>query len=381
MCSAFALMQLFAPASAAASWDAYLRMADAHRDFETRVANLPPEVAAQRLAETQQAELAAYESMILELEAVTQLRPDFAEAHAMLANRLVQLFDVRQSLADNRLPLSQVRDAAVQSQFASGKALHHWLARALAGNETLLYRAWNHARQAAALSPLEGDAYVRLAELCFLEGRGFAETDAYLQQATLVRPYDGALLFEVGKQWGARGIDQWVQACWGRAARLPGPQRISIARAVAGRMPVAAAVELFAPEWDALPDYWRAYRSTTPSEAGALLAYACAEADRETPAARPAQAAFIWKSLAAMQHDAGQLDAAIASLGRACTAAPEDYDSHRNLALALCEAGRVAQAQAELRWCRDRQANDHAIDAAAVSIARAQAGVSATTTR
>jgi O-antigen ligase/tetratricopeptide (TPR) repeat protein len=373
MAALFAVMQLFPPARAASAWDAYLRMADAHRDFETRLAALPPEVAAGRLADAQSAELAAYESMIVELETVARLRPGFAAAHTMLANRLVQLFNVRQSLADNRLPLSQVRDAAVQSQFVSGAALHAWLARALGGNEALLYRAWNHARQAAALAPLEGDAYVRLAELCFLEGRGFAETDAYLQQATLVRPLDGPLLFEAGRQWGARGIDEWAQLCWARAARLPGTQRIHIARAVAGRLPAAAVIELFAPQWDALPDYWRAYRTTTPSEAGDLLAYASAAADRETPGLRPARAAAVWRSLAAMQRDVGQLDAAVASLGRACTAAPDDYASHRELALALCEAGQLAAAQAELRWCRDRRTNDRAIDAAAVSIARAQA--------
>jgi tetratricopeptide (TPR) repeat protein len=286
------------------------------------------------------------------------------------------LFNVRQSLSENRLPLSQVRDAAVQSQFATAAELQEWLARALEGNHEILYRAWAHARQAATLAPLDGDAWLRLGELCFLEGRGFAETDAYLQQATIVRPFDGRLLFEVGRQWGGRGLDEWVVALWARAARLPGPHRVHIARSVAGRMPVAAIVEAFAPEWDALPEYWRVVGNPEAGqpaeEIAALLTYAGGQADRESATARPEKAAFMWRTLGQMQRDAAQTDAAIASFARACAALPDDYASHKLLGLTLCETAQHDDAETQLAWCRNRRTDDPAVEAAVVRIAQAR---------
>ncbi|HYO25662.1 MAG TPA: O-antigen ligase family protein, partial [Lacipirellulaceae bacterium] len=216
LCAAYAVVQLLPPAAAAPHWDAYLRMADAHRDHAARSLAAAPASAAE-IADRQAADAATFEAMIHALQRVTARRPAFAAAHRMLANRCVQLFNLRMDQSDNRFPLSQVRDCAMQQNFASAGALRAWLTRAVSGHERLLYEAWGHAQQAAALAPLEGDSYVRLGELCFLAGADFATADAYLQQATLARPYDGNLLFEAGRQWGGRGLDEWASTCWVRA--------------------------------------------------------------------------------------------------------------------------------------------------------------------
>jgi tetratricopeptide (TPR) repeat protein len=230
------------------------------------------------------------------------------------------------------------------------------------------------------LSPLAGEPYLRLGELCFLEGRGFAEADAYLQQATMVRPFDGNLLFEVGRQWGARGLEEWGAACWSRAMHIRGSHRVHIAQSLAGRLPVAETVALFAPQWDTLPEFWRTYQSASPDEAAALVDYARQQAERESAAARAEKAVFIWRSLAQMEREAGQADAALASLQRACSVAPEDFASRKLLGLELCAQNRPDEAESHLRWCRDRRPDDPAVDAALMHIGRERYAASQDTT-
>ncbi|HYO24771.1 MAG TPA: hypothetical protein VEQ85_07460, partial [Lacipirellulaceae bacterium] len=178
------------------------------------------------------------------------------------------------------------------------------------------------------------------------------------------------LLFEVGRQWGGRGLDEWASTCWVRAFHFPGPHRMHILNAVAGRMPAATLLELFKPQWDTLPGLWPSYRAAANEERNALLAYARQQAESEAPAARPDKALFIWHALAQMQRDADASEAAIASLIRACQAAPTDYSSRLWLGLELLEAGRLADAEAQLRWCHDRRPGDRKVAEALATIAR-----------
>ncbi len=362
---------LVAPACVAGRWDSYLRMAEAHRALALRMESLPPEAAVAQLSQTQAAELATLESMIGELQAVVDGRPDFATARQMLANRLVELFNLRQAMSDNRLGLAHIRDTAIQEQFASAAELRRWLTRATSGNDELLYQAWKHARRAAALAPLEGEPYLRLAELCFLEGAGFAAMDNYLMQAIQVRPYDGSLLFAAGQQWGGRGANDWAAACWQNAFALPGPHRLHIARALVGRAALDELLVEFRPEWDTLPEFWRHYQSS-PGDAALLVSYAEQRAAREAPGAAPARAVVTWRTLAEMQHKLGNIDGALASLERACRTAPDDYASRRLYGLVLCDANRFIEGEYQLRWCAGRRTNDGIVAAALLRAGQAR---------
>jgi hypothetical protein len=64
----------------------------------------------------------------------------------------------------------------------------------------LLYRAQRHARRALELCPLQGDVYVRMAELSFLDGSSPTVMEAHLAQGLLVRPNDRNVLIRAGRQ-------------------------------------------------------------------------------------------------------------------------------------------------------------------------------------
>jgi tetratricopeptide (TPR) repeat protein len=256
------------------------------------------------------------------------------------------------------MPAPQIREAAIASKFRSAAELNNWLGTAFGDNSRLLYPALNHARIAAHLAPLQGSPYVRLAALAFLQGHGPEATETYLKQALLVRPYDGDLLFEVGADLCTRDqIDAGLE-CWTRAFRLRGEHRIKVARAVAGSMPFANLLELFQPEWDTLPEFWRVYRSDDEVNVASLLNYASAQAMREAAATRPARAAVIWRRLAQMQLEAGQRDSCLVSLYHSHAACPDDFSTRRMLGMVLFDLGRPEEAASHLRWCQARRPDD-----------------------
>jgi tetratricopeptide (TPR) repeat protein len=236
--------------------------------------------------------------------------------------------------------------------------LESWLLRAFGDNGRLLYPALKHARLAARLSPLQGAPYVRLGALGFLHGQGVSATDAYLRQALLVRPYDGDLLFEIGADLCVRdAIDRGLH-CWARALRIRGEHRLKVARAVAGSMAFENLTELFRPEWDTLPEFWKAYRRADESNVAWFLKYAAAQAQREVAAATAERAAVIWRRLAQVQLEADRMDDCVTSLRESHRAWPDDFSTQRMLGMVLVDAGRPEEASAYLQWCLDRAPDD-----------------------
>jgi tetratricopeptide (TPR) repeat protein len=356
--AAFSVTELFCPAVGSFHWDAFQRAANAQREFASQLLIMSPDAAAAARDEEHAAHIAALETMIRELEQAVAWRPAFAAAHRQLANRYLELYHLRAERSDNPMPAPQVREAAIASQFRSAAELESWLHVAFGENGRLLYPALAHARIAARLSPLQGAPYVRLAALGFLQGRGYAATDAYLRQALIVRPYDGDLLFEVGADLCVRNSVETGLDCWARALRIRGEHRVRVARAVAGSMAFANLIELFQPKWDTLPEFWKAYRLADETNVAAFLDYAAAQTKREVAAANPEWAAVLWRRLAQVELEAGRDQACIASLHVSYNACPDDYSTRRMLAVALVDAGRPDEAAPHLQWCLDREPND-----------------------
>ena len=98
--------------------------------------------------------LDAEEKMADELEQVIRWDPAHATAHLKLSAAYLRLFDLAQQDGVNMMPLSQIREAAIASNFKSGKALDEWLSRAVGRHYRYLYSSLQHARQGLALSAL-----------------------------------------------------------------------------------------------------------------------------------------------------------------------------------------------------------------------------------
>ena len=153
---------------------------------------------------------------ILEAEMRAYLAKDLnnASAHLRMAAVYLRQFQGKQRSSINPMGIGQIRDAAIASQFPSKEAMNEWLARAIGGNQELLYRALWHAQQAVARCPLQGEAYLFLAELIFLEGKDQSAKSALVNQAIRVRPFDGKVLLMAGKEAAVAGEVETAVAHW-----------------------------------------------------------------------------------------------------------------------------------------------------------------------
>ena len=185
------------PAIAQPYWDDFLVQ------FHAAQVQFPSGLAADSLDEP------TLQQWISCLENVVRWEPTHVSAHARLAETHQRLFAKLQLTALNPMPLPHIADAATQAirggNFPSRKSLAAWLSAAIGPHWRHLERALDHARKVVTLCPLEGRAYLALAELSFLEGDDGRMHRALIDQALRVRPWDGAVLFAVSEEASLEG--------------------------------------------------------------------------------------------------------------------------------------------------------------------------------
>jgi O-antigen ligase/tetratricopeptide (TPR) repeat protein len=356
------------PAVASIHWDRYLRVSVALSELNrASLSNLVDND--DDAPESDQNREAMQQAMLRHLEKVVAWDPDFAPARIRLANQLVKEFERRQRTTSNAMDVSQIRDAALASQFKSPAELRGWLSKAFGDNCELLSCALLNARAGLAKSPLEGSGYLTLAELCFLEGGRPTDVAAYIDQGLHVRPYDGDLLFEVGKQALVGGDVETAMRQWAKCFRDTGPHQLKIVYLLAGRIPASLFIEGFQPDWHTLPHIWTRYRdSGQPQDLIVLVNYSAQVAQRQALEKSNPTAESIWRWQAAMYRDLNQPEAALACLQRAYQADPRIFEVRYQLGHALMAGGRFAEAEPHLRWCLARRPGEKSLSSALAEI-------------
>ena len=370
--SGWMLMITAGPAQAAVHWDRYkLALVGRSQLVSRQLADASKTQS--RDLERQQEALTA--EMISELTQVVKRDPSFGRGHVRLARRYLEQFELRQKHADNAMSVSQIRDAAIASQFKSPAALREWLQRAFGQNANLLYQAHAHALSSARICPLEGKAYLTLADLCFLDGLGPNEVAGLLGQSERVSPYDGDVLFEVGKQLLMAGQTEKALEIWARCYRYPGQHRIKVVELLAGRLPAEMFLENFDPDWQTVWHVWRRYQELgQPEDLPLLVEHAKVMTEGEAVEANPSRAAKNFVSLSHMQRQLGQLDDALASLHTAYRLTPHNYSVRYSLGKLLLKSRQYHAAKPHLRWCLARKPGETSLTKGLLEIARHDAG-------
>ena len=143
--------------------------------------------------------------------------PHDARAQLRYATVCLRRFEQLQQASDNAMGLLDLREAARASQFATRQARQQWLAAVIGERRVYLDEARRAATRAVQLCPLQGQAYLHLAELAFLDHSDPDFGHRLLEQARRVRPYDGMVLFCLGREavldgkWD-EGLPYWRQA-------------------------------------------------------------------------------------------------------------------------------------------------------------------------
>lgn len=336
------------PALASPHWDRYLKLSlDSENrklsDAETRL---------------------VLRDMNRHLEQALDKHPLSARVNSRLATVNVRRFDLEQRLGVNPMPLNQIREAAIHSEFPTPKSLQQWLNRAVGQKVKYLKRARQCARRAVSLCPLQGECYVQLAQLAFLEGAGAARWKReYVQQALRVRPHNGAVLVAAGSEAALNGNFPRMLELWRKAFhRDPAVQKDLIA-IVADRLAPAFILSAFAPDTAALGRLFAHYRQSQQEQAARLIGRKYVENLMKTAPDEgdPAQAAALWRKARDVHRFLDQRDLAIRCAATAIQLRPSHFGTHRKLAKQLVKAHRYAEALREIRWCLRRKPGDPAL--------------------
>ena len=348
----WAVATLFGPARASLPWDRYQRNVIAERDLRTQSTSLSTEKAAELEATQHFYNLAKID----ELRQVVSLQPRHSSAHLQLANSYLRQFEVNQSRSANQMTIVSIRDAAIRSRFATAEELQQWLIRAFGENSELLYRAYHHLRCSIRRSPLEGESYLLMANLCFLQGKGAATIEAYVDQALAVRPYDGYVLFLAGRQQLLLSRDDEAVRYWTAALKIPGSHQDQIIRHLAVQVPASYFLQKLEPDWEKLYDIWTYYRQVgTQQDWEAIEHYARDRAAIDTTHLPPKLAVRTWLRLGMMQRELGLNTEAVASLSKGNAVYPNYFHIRHNLALVLMDLQQAEAAEPHLRWCLSRR--------------------------
>ena len=368
--ASWAVASVFGPAMASIHWDRYLL-----RSIASKRGNYHQRVGATHQTDKTNDQHSHTEAMLYHLRNTLARNPQSSRAHLRLAGKYLQLFNQHQQVSDNAMSIDQIRDAALASQFISAEALQQWLLRAFGENSRLLYRAYYHAREALQLCPLQGEGYLYLANLCFLEGQTQGRIDAYVQQSLRVRPYDGDVLFEAGRQLMLSQQYGKALTLWKNIYPDEGTHQKHITDALVGRLhvPAASFIELFEPNWDTLRYVWKSYREHgSEKDCETLLHYANTAAQQKCPNEHPQKAANIWCSLAKMQTELGDTEAALISMQEAYRMAPSNYPIRRMLGQYLFQTRQFRQAELHLRWCMARRPDDTSLRNTLVQVTKSR---------
>lgn len=370
--SGWMVFTFYGPAGAAIHWDRFLRVSVAHGKLSNQtLANL---ITDRETASRFDRDAAAMvDAMVRHLKRTIAWDPAFAPARLKLAAYQMIRFEQTQREANNAMEVSQIRDASLASHFQSSSEIRSWLNRAFGGNAALLESALQNTRAGLEQSPLEGSGYLYLAQLCFIEGADRRQVDAYLDQGLRVRPHDGNLLFEVGKQSLVDGDSERAMRLWRECYQDPGPNQLKIIYLLAGKYPATVFVDLFQPKWPLLLQIWARYlEKSHPEDLEALLAYSAEVSEQQVREKSDTTPDRIWYWQARMYQDAGRSAAALDCLQRAYRCNPRAFDVRLALGYALMEVDRCAEAEPHFRWCMARQPENSHLRVALAKISEAR---------
>ncbi len=345
----------YAPALAGPHWDRYIALS-LRTSGKSIWASPEERIAADSEGLTQR--------LMEHLEAALARDPFNARANYRMAVMCLRMFDIRQKNSPNAMDLTQIRDAALASNFPSREEQDRWLDNAIGENRQYLDRAAVCFRRALRLCPLQGEAYIHLAEIAFLDGLGHRAKHAYIDQAERLRPYEGVVLMAAGQEAALEGDLEKALAYWKRAFHQDPASQQRVIKMLAGGVSATQFLELMDPDLYGLATTFQHYRELNRREDAQTVGrkYVATLEEQIQGQSGPA-VAQRWFSASEIYRYLEDPAKAVECMERAVRAAPGDVTMRRALALRLLDAQRPDEAADHFRWCLRYDPDDPAAQA------------------
>ncbi len=338
---------LMSPAQASGHWDNYVKYARKRHRVGLQLNSFKPN----EIDDNEIFRIAEGLDTILEQEIRAYLSKDLnnATAHLRMAAIYLRQFQTQQRSNINPMDIGQIRDAAIASQFPSKEALSEWLGRAIGEHQELLYRALWHAREAVMRCPLQGEAYLFLAELVFLEGKNESAKRALVEQATRVRPFDGKVLLMAGKESAVAGEVEEAVAHWKKSFQCSVDGKLDLLRLLSQRIPANIVIQMLEPSAGDLPEFYQAYRILGDQQQIEFVNKHF-ESMLWREKIEESRATGLWITLTQAYRDIEKNEDALRCVKQAIHCDAGNFDSRLLMASILFELRQFENAEQELRW-------------------------------
>ena len=291
-----------------------------------------------------------------------QAFPDQPRVQLALATISLQLFDSLQKDSDNPLGLSQIRDTVRSSEFESKAAMHEWLNRAFGKTIRLPVLADKMARQSLGLCPIQGRAYLVLAETSFLQDPANSSSESIMNQALLVRAYDPRVRFAAGQELLLPGKQSEAIEQWSAVFHTNSMYREAITSVFSRMVPPTFVIEQFSPTASEMTDVLAVYRKNNrPQDLKPI--FTTLRTQFEQPIEDLTEEAQVNLLMDAFDsaRQFGMHEECEAFLTRAIEIDEHAYRPHRALGLLYFEQERYTEAAQILLWCYEQQPGDAAL--------------------
>lgn len=347
------------PALAAPHWNQYLRLSLGARG---KLNEVYADKGAGPNLQTDERHYDELRRMYDSLSLVLRHDPTHYRAQLRAASVLIKSFDLLQKKSANAMGYVQIRDAVWASDFRTVGDQNRWLDVAVGDNIQVLRMALEHALAGLRGCPLQGRGYINWADLAFLRGSQPALTKVLLAQAQLVRPHDGAVLFNLGREAALAGNAPEALEFWKAAFRLDARYRNAVIQALAPRLPATAFVQHFQPnaeETEALFHFYRVRNAIT--EARTIAPMLGSYLTKLASTQQGTEAMRTWLKCVDVYRCVDNGSGAVEAAQQAVKANPNDFDARLALAHQLTKEQRLAEAEEHWYWCARRHPHDKAL--------------------
>ncbi|MCH8045823.1 MAG: O-antigen ligase family protein [Planctomycetes bacterium] len=246
--------------------------------------------------------------------------------------------------------------------------LDEWLERAIDKTAKLeLETAMQSARRALRLLPLEGSAYLFLAEMSFLQGAQATHEAkrAFIDQALLARPYDGNVLFRAGteamldERLGGReaALVYWKKSFYTRRRN----QRLLV-DLLYTRVPPEFFIEAFEPDLPATRLIYSRYHTIYPPQYLVNLSnHYTSLVEQKAETTTGEGASRLWLECYRLYDKIGDKKNMIRCARSAVESDSNYYEARYVYGMRLLEFDKFEEAEKHIRWCVQRKPNDEVL--------------------
>ncbi len=249
-----------------------------------------------------------------------------------------------------------------------------------------LHLALAHTRHGLSVCPLQGEGYLLLADLSFLDNRLASPTELarskrnMVNQAVRLRPWDGDVLLVAGKEAVLSNHLDLATAFWRRSFQSGHAHRSRLIDLfVQQQIPIDFVVDQFAPVLDAdacnmVSRRYEAAGIATESKPFWTHFAQTAEAEAVRKANSGSAGAVSWLLAHKAYRRLGDSQAERRCARAAATFEPNDYQTRLSLTRIMIDHELYVEAEPHVRWCLRRKPSDHYLRTAITTILDAASG-------